>query len=178
MLELPKAITPEWLAKHTWKEFEVDDHKICEFGLVMKNPTRKYGRLIYPTKSNNSPAVIRVPRFKGDKIKEVFNLEDTLIKYFNRIRNDGIFSKKYLREMALMSMDYNARFLHRDIGQYKEDVISPDRKKDNEQLLMKKRKCAGTPGVKCDRMVYNYRCDACWLRMRGGMDPDLYDDGI
>ena len=77
-----------------------------------------------------------------------------------------------------MSMDYNARYLHRDIDQYKEDVISPDRKKDNEQLLMKKRRCAGTPGVKCDRMVYNYRCDACWLRMRGGMDPDLYDDGI
>ena len=83
MLELPKVITPEWLAKHKWKEFEIDGYKICEFGLVMKNPTHRYGRLIYPTKSHNNPAVVRVPRFKGDKIKEVFNLEDTIIKYFN-----------------------------------------------------------------------------------------------
>ena len=170
--ELPERFDPEWLASRAWRQTEYMGLEICELGVLRRPKTAQIpGSLVYAAPNKDFPPRYRLTKPGGKKEKIVLNVEDIMREIFGRFANRKLLDYDYLYLMRTLCMEYNKRYFSR--ATLKDD----DKTKDlGRGPVLKKRLCAGVRGKTCGKMISDYRCQACWILVRGGAVAE--DDGI
>ena len=154
----PERFTPEFLNKLVWKKTKYAGMELCEFGAIRRPANSKYnpGQLSYPLPNITNYHVYRIAKGPGTKERHQLEIEAFHIEVFGSLKNRSLLNYEYLKKLRVLCLEYNTRYFIKEETSY--NVT-----KEIEQLgVMKKRKC-----TTCGRPTSNYRCNACWIAIRG-----------
>jgi len=170
--ELPDRFTPEYINGLEWRETQYSKLELCEMGMLRRPLSAQIpGTLLYATPNKEFPPRYRITKLGGTKEKYVVDVEAAMIELFSSFRNKQLLAYKYLTELKLLCMEYNERYFTREMSREDSKLLG-----ENAAKLIRRRRCAGVNGRSCGKMIYDYRCSACWIRIRGGNVDDIYDN--
>lgn len=169
---LPERFTPEWVAGRVWKPTMYDCVEICELGITRRTRTSGAGagKLSYPVPNKGFPPRYRIPTFDGGKKKYVVDVSDMMQAVFGRYLNKRLDNYDYLVSLRTLCMEYNTRYYSKSSAEHNKQ--SGGRVNPAFELRL----CAGVNGKSCGRKIRDYRCQACWIMIRGGRIDDMSEE--
>lgn len=154
---LPSEFTQEFTSSLVWVPGPMFGFEVSEFGLIrrpldVKNPGRSMRPgFLYPPEVRGQ-SWIRYRLIDPENNRSIYlKIEDVIVPAFGKLRNKNLFNGNYVARMKSMAIEYNTRF------------IKPKRQGIDyiEFGVGALRRC-----TTCGAPTKNYRCEACWIKIR------------
>ncbi len=159
--ELPETLTFEFLNDLEWKPGPLENYEVCELGLVRRPSSIQYNKgVMQPgfmyAPEMRGPRIVRYRLHKlGSKHPIYMSAEEVMTGVFGRFANRNINKPTYVAEMRAIVIEFNERHFIQDKRKVYADKC--------EVGMAPLRFCAT-----CGKQTRNYRCDACWAKIRSG----------
>lgn len=162
--DLPEKLDRKFVDTQIWQPGPLEFYEVCELGLVRRPLSTPYckgamqpGYLYSPEVRSGNYIRYRLHKL-GEKRPIYYEPYSVMMEAFRMFRNEGLKDSEYVAELRVLVVEFNKNYFSTGFKNHrgeKTEEFGPG--------AIPMRKC-----TTCGKPTRNYRCEACWVRIKAG----------